>query len=500
MKGRWVRGNRELRKVAAIFAAFFCLLAVPVGADPITLRSADGGVEVTGRVLAHDGDVLTLQTDAGRVSLRLEGLLCDGADCPGKTDQPVLRVAVQGQAGQLLIPALLEAYHRDTGTRLDLDLHEATADDVLDGFPARPFDLFLSPHPLSVRELDRARKTGLGDLASTRQGRVLAMDALVPVVAAGQRRDSIPLAALMRRLSGAPVAWTDSDAAMNLHLLAATGPDLSWLLPEAARGRAELGITWHRDAGALVGALAADPDGLGLVPASLGGPWKPLALSGPCGLRARATGRTIRTEDYPLTYPVYLYLPPWRPHPGIAAFLDWVRGESAQLVVRRAGLVDLAGVPVRLEAQGRRLANAIRMAGEDVPLGELQRLVTAMDSHTRISNTFRFAPGSTRLNAPSRSHIMLLAQAIRDGRYHGRDILLVGFSDGRGPADANRDLAAARAEAVKEDLMRALGGDLPFNVGLATDAFGEAMPLACDDTPMGQRANRRVEMWVRARR
>lgn len=485
-------------KDAAVYAAFFCLAAVPAAADPITLRSADGGVAVTGQLLAHDGDVLTLQTDTGRVSLWQEGLHCDGADCPGDADRPVLRVAVQGKAGHLLIPALLEAYRRDTGTRLDLALRDATADDVLDDFPARPFDLFLSPHPLSERDRDRARAAGLGDLASTRQGQVLAMDALVPVVAAGQRRDSIPIGRLVQRLSGAPLAAADTGAAMKLHLLETTGPDVSWLLPEGARPDA--GITWHRDDGALAAALSADPDAVGLVPASRRGPWKRLALSGPCGLHARATPRTIRTEDYPLTYPVYLYRPPWRPHPAIAGFLDWLRGEAAQLVVRRAGLVDLAGVPIRLEAQGRRLANAIRMAGDEVPLDELQRLVTAMDSHVRISNTFRFAPGSTRLSAPSRSHIMLLARAIRDGRYHGRDILLVGFSDGRGPADANRDLAAARAEAVKEDLMQALGGDLPFNVGLATDAFGEAMPLACDDTPMGQRANRRVEMWVRPRR
>jgi phosphate transport system substrate-binding protein len=488
------RGPRD----AAVYAAFFCLAAVPAAADPITLRSADGGVAVTGQLLAHDGDVLTLQTDAGRVSLWQEGLTCDGADCPDDAARPELRVAVQGKAGHLLIPALLEAYRRDTGTRLDLALRDATADDLLDGFPARPFDLFLSPHPLSARERDRARAAGLGDLASTRQGQVLAIDALVPVVAADQRRDSIPIGRLVQRLSGAPLAAADTAGAMKLHLLEATGPDLSWLLPEAAR--LDAGVTWHPDDEALAAALSADPDAVGVVPASRRGSWKRLDLSGPCGLQARATPRTIRTEDYPLTYPVYLYRPPWRPHPAIAGFLDWLRGEAAQLVVRRAGLVDLGGVPIRLEAQGRRLANAIRMAGGEVTLDELQRLVTAMDRHARISNTFRFAPGSTRLSAPSRSHIMLLAKAIRDGRYHGRDIRLVGFSDGRGPADANRDLAAARAEAVKEDLMQALGGDLPFNVGLATDAFGEAMPLSCDDTPMGQRANRRVEMWVQPRR
>jgi phosphate transport system substrate-binding protein len=32
---------------------------------------------------------------------------------------------------------------------------------------------------------------------------------------------------------------------------------------------------------------------------------------------------------------------------------------------------------------------------------------------------------------------------------------------------------------------------------LDLDAFGEAMPMACDDTAWGRQANRRVEVWVR---
>ena len=53
---------------------------------------------------------------------------------------------------------------------------------------------------------------------------------------------------------------------------------------------------------------------------------------------------------------------------------------------------------------------------------------------------------------------LALAQAIRDGRYDGRPLMLVGFSDGRGAADANRDLSSARAEAVLRDLEALMGG------------------------------------------
>jgi phosphate transport system substrate-binding protein len=34
-------------------------------------------------------------------------------------------------------------------------------------------------------------------------------------------------------------------------------------------------------------------------------------------------------------------------------------------------------------------------------------------------------------------------------------------------------------------------------IGLELEAFGEAMPMACDDTAWGRQVNRRVEVWVR---
>jgi len=32
---------------------------------------------------------------------------------------------------------------------------------------------------------------------------------------------------------------------------------------------------------------------------------------------------------------------------------------------------------------------------------------------------------------------------------------------------------------------------------LDVDAFGETMPMACDDSDWGRQVNRRVEVWVR---
>ena len=34
-------------------------------------------------------------------------------------------------------------------------------------------------------------------------------------------------------------------------------------------------------------------------------------------------------------------------------------------------------------------------------------------------------------------------------------------------------------------------------VTLAADAFGEALPIACDQSAIGRQLNRRVEVWLR---
>ena len=73
--------------------------------------------------------------------------------------------------------------------------------------------------------------------------------------------------------------------------------------------------------------------------------------------------------------------------------------------------------------------------------------------------------------------------------------MLIGFSDGEGSADANRDLSAARALAVESALLSLLG-DIPEDIRLGTAGFGEALPIGCDDTAWGRQMNRRVEVWV----
>jgi phosphate transport system substrate-binding protein len=90
-----------------------------------------------------------------------------------------------------------------------------------------------------------------------------------------------------------------------------------------------------------------------------------------------------------------------------------------------------------------------------------------------------------------------LARALESGFYDGRQLVFVGFSDGEGPADANRSIALRRANAVRDGVLRTAETAQLDRLTIDTEAFGEAMPMACDDSEWGRRANRRVEIWMK---
>jgi phosphate transport system substrate-binding protein len=194
---------------------------------------------------------------------------------------------------------------------------------------------------------------------------------------------------------------------------------------------------------------------------------------------------------------MFLYTPARRLPKIGREFLQFTASTDAQNVVRRTGFVDQALEEVDVSVQGDRFANAISAAGPDTPLSELQRMMDRLRPLRRLTTSFRFEAGSTRLDAQSRSNLVQLTRQIEQGRFDGGHLYFIGFSDGQGPATRNRQIALQRAKTVRDAVRAAAETTGQEQVALSVDAFGEAMPLACDDSAWGRQANRRVEVWVR---
>jgi phosphate transport system substrate-binding protein len=463
----------------------------------------------------------------GELTVDGSGVLCEGPGCPNLQDF-VAEISISGATsmGAVLMPALIEGFAQRNAfiaNREDEDakhfayhltsvesgklvarfqFHVTTTEEGFADLLANEADIVMALREIRTQERIRAREAGMGDLTKANRSRVLALDAIVPIVAPSNPVRSISPLALAQALAGEITNWSSlggPDAPLSLHL-----PDASTGLGQAIEDQildpvdlqASETVTRHLQASEVVEAVLDDPFALGVTSNAQVKNSQVLVLREACGRALRATRRSIKTEDYPLTAPMFLYLPARRLPKIGREFLAYTRSVAAQNVIRRAGFVDQAPEIVPIDDQGNRFANAIAAAGVEISLEELQRMVATLSPMARLTISFRFEAGSIRLDAQSRSNIQPLARAIEQGRYDAGRLLFVGFSDSEGAAGPNRTIALRRAEAVRRAVSLAAETANLDRLSMDVDAFGEALPMACDDSEWGRQANRRVEVWV----
>lgn len=518
---------------AASFAAqvlfrMMLLLPLPLAAQDVTLISRDGKVEIAGTLLGFDGEFYRVDTAYGELTVDGSGVNCDGPGCPDlETYVAELRISGAAAAGEVLLPALIEGFALRNGFAVTREerpgqrvlytlaaaesgrpaarvlIHSTNTDEGFADLLANEADIVMSLREIREAEAERAWEAGMGDMRAAGRVRVLALDALVPIVAPDNPVRAISVPDLAAVFSGEITSWSrlgGPDAPISVHLrdpvagLAQAVED-RLLAPVGATLRAD--VVRHPSDRALTAAVIQDPFALALSTTSETGNAVPLGLSGACGFAIQATRRNAKTEDYPLTAPVFLYTPARRLPQIARAFLDYTRSDAAQLVIRRAGFIDQTPEEIPITDQGDRFANAIALAGTEVTISELRRMVAVLRPLRRLTLSFRFEPGSTELDAQSRSNIRRLAADLETGQFDGRRLVFIGFSDGKGRAESNARIARTRAEGVRRAVLSAAETMDETRVRLDVDAFGEAMPMACDDSTWGAKANRRVEVWVK---
>lgn len=514
---------------AAVSAALFLFGSVQAAlAQDITLTSRDGKVEIEGTLLGFDGEFYRVETKYGELTVDGSGVFCEGPACPSLVDF-VAELAFSGSASmaEVLVPALIEGFalrNRLRTKRETLDethfvyelfqpnrtrplaaitFRVTTTDEGFADLLANEADVVMALREIRPSEQKRAREAGMGDMTKSNRSRVLALDAMVPVVAPNNPVQRISTPELAQVFAGEITNWADlggPDAPISLHL-PAFGSGLAQAVEDRllkpTKKPLSPTIRRHKRGSDLARAISTDPFGMGIASFADTGTARALTLTGSCGFSLSATRRTIKTEDYPLNSPMFLYLPERRLPKIAREFLAYTRSPAAQVVIRRAGFVDQTPELIHLNAQGDRFANAIAASGEEVPLEEIQRVVEVLSPLARLTTSFRFEAGSSRPDAQSRTNIQQLAQALEAGRYDAHQLMFVGFSDGDGNAAGNAKIAQKRAESVRDAVLKAAETANLDRIEISVQAFGEALPMACDDSDWGRQVNRRVEVWVR---
>lgn len=477
------------------------MVGLPATAQDVTLVAREGGIVLSGTLQGFDGEFYRIDTAYGALTVDGQGVICEGPACPELVaPKAVIRVVGAPDAAPLL-PALMQAFAEARGLIYEPTPGDDLAARLLD--PATRKDLAeVSFQPMSPDAASAAVAEGIADLKLAFRSEPglgshsVAMDALVAIVAPDNPTPEISTVDLARVLTGEVTNWAGiggPDMPIVLHALA-PDTDLQQALADRL-GQAPAAGVLHPDLASLAAAVAKDPWAIAISGRSAILPARRMPLTDSCGFPLLPTTLAIKAGDYPLALPVMLLAAKRRLPLMTREFLSFLRSPASGEAVANAGFIDRSASRQPMTADGLRLINAIRGAGEDVTLDDLKRLAGIMDGADRLSFTFRFEDGSSTLDAGSQDSLVDLAQLIAAGQFRDERLVLAGFSDGSGAAEANLALSVDRAAKVAQELA-AIAPDLsPAQMPLV-EGFGEALPMACDETDIGRQLNRRVELWV----
>jgi phosphate transport system substrate-binding protein len=486
--------------VAAVSTALFC--AQPATAQDVALIAREGGIVLTGSLQGYDGEFYRIETSYGLLTVDGQGVICKGPACPDLL-APRAEITIVGaqDAERMLIPGLFQAFAEQRGLIFEVMGGEGFAAVILEP-DSREELASISFRAMTPATASAALESGVADLKlgfrreAGFAAHSVALDALAVIVAPDNPTPEISTADLSRVLTGEVTNWAEiggPDMPLVLHALR-PGTDLQQALADRL-GAPVAAQVLHGEQQSLAEGVARDPWAIAVTGRSGVQPARGLTLTDSCGFPLLPTPLAVKAEDYPLAIPLMFMAAKRRLPLMTREFLDFLRTPQAQKVIAAAGYVDRSALRQPMTSDGLRLINAIQGAGEDVTLADLKGLVALMDGADRLSLTFRFEDGSSTLDAHSRDNLVDLAQLIASGQFRGEKLLLAGFSDGSGDAEANRALSVERANRVAQELA-IIAPDLSPEVLPKVEGFGEALPMACDETPAGRQLNRRVELWV----
>jgi len=505
-------------------------LVVPtsIAAQSVVLKAKTGDVRIEGKLVEFDGEYCRVETALGLLTVDGRAVTCTGDACPAATDM-VSRFTISGSSEltESLLPFLIEAFALSLGgeveTRQGKDEQVLVVSDS-EKVQVAQVTLVTESERKSFQELAKGgitiaatsriptdaelatvSKADLGNLNAAKQHQILAFDGIVAIVADVNPLKTVSLANLRKILRGDITNWLDvggPDVPISLYLptgveafdVAASSSRLQLeasKIPETAHVRGNLA---H-----VADAVALDPFGLALTSFSNIRNARALGLKGACGIYVYPSVFTLKSGSYALAYTHSLYYPKVRLPVFAREFLGFVRSGQAQNVISVLGFSDLGISLLPLDQQGLRLANAIENIGKDVPLNNLKPMMDMMRGAERLSTTFRFEAGSKSLDRQSLQNADLLAAELILGNFADKQVYIAGFSDSAGGSARNRNLSKQRADMVRLALVSAAPDGSLDDVDFRVVGYGEASPLACEDTELGKGTNRRVEVWIKDR-
>ena len=454
--------------------------------------------------------------------------LAAGAPSP----HPVPKITLSGSPtlASALMPALIEAYAANKGgkigsggggttevtagvSRLRVFAGDQTAladFELRSSDPARAFtdlergsaQIALTTRPIEEGEARRLAIAGQGNFREPSHEHVIGFEGLMAQVGPNSPAVAMSIETLAQILAGTLTDWSQlglpaspisvilaplkvgssSDTLANL-LVGERGSTLS---PRVSTTNSLAQFTQR---------VSTTPGALGITGLTRLAGLKPLTVETSCGLIVKPSVFEVKTEEYPLSRPLYSYTAGALSDPVARDFFTFLKSPAASKVIEGFDLADQRIDLLSFANQTDRIAYALNAAPEDFDFKLMQSLIADLKPYSRLSVTFRFQGGSDRLTAKGMEDTTKLSAFLASPEAANKRVVLVGFSDAKGTFATNLRLAQRRTAAVAREVVAAGRGALD-PARITTRTYGKLAPVSCNDSALHRQLNRRVEVWI----
>lgn len=501
------------------------LAATPSLAGTVTLTSPNSDTSLRGELVGVEDNKYVIETSIGTMRVAMDMVNCEGDSCPVIEIDNEINLVGSPTLSDRLMPALLAGYSVAIGGSADmtegddkkrvyklnsesigegaLTLTSSGATSAFQALVNREVGLALTTRPASEEEAKAAKATGIPALRGIGHEHVIGYDGLLLVTNNTNGIRAMSEATAAQIFSGKIRNWSElggQDAPINVYVREEGSGARSLfdeMLMRSNRERVSPDAKQLMTDADVANAVASDPNGFGFTSMVYAGDAvKPLAIEGVCGLRTPPTSFTIKTGEYPLTRPLYLYSASGKTNGHTEKFVDYVTSEEGQKMVTAAGFVGQAISSEALNAQGTRVASTLLLHDEkDSDIGTIRNMLSMLMASDRLSTTVRFTQGNSQLDSSAQADVERLGEMLTAAEYADKEFYFMGFSDSVGRADLNQLLALQRAELVRKALLEK-HPELASRIKARSVGFGEISPLGCNETRAGRSINRRVEVWM----
>ncbi len=517
--------NSSLRAMVLVGAT---MLPTAVLADEVALKSADGTVNLVGDFVSFEDDHYVIRTALGDLRISAARVRCEGAACPQfETAEADLNFAGSETVGLGMMPLLISGY----ASYLDAEASikntetdgEVLADLVADGgfgdeigsmlvtstssgdaFSAllnQTAQIGMSSRRIRPSEARALRDNGAGNMVSPNQEHIVAVDSLVIITHPSNPVSQVSLDHLRDIYAGRITNWSQlggDDAPIKV-INRQDGSGTRTVFDNNVFGdNATSGANQEimEDNNSMAAAVNDDPNAIGYVGYAFQRGAKAMTLINDCGIPTEPDAFSAKVEEYAIQRRLYLYNRADTSDATASDFIQYSTSAEADGVIAKAGFIDL-GISRKSQTVDSPRAKALLDPNVDAFEGGVMReMLGTMIEYDRLSTTFRFRTGSSKLDERGRIDMKRLVDYL-EGQPEGSKIMIVGFTDNVGAFESNRALSVNRADQIVAEL-KSFGGDRLNGIEIGSNGFGEVAPSTCNISEAGRSVNRRVEVWIEA--